>query len=123
MNAFVLIAPFHHLEVVEVGENFQEIDKGKTGVYIRIIYIVYYIIYTSERYTRSFTIAHLPCRTEFRKSNVNLLHFSIDQETTVKNLKVTLNMQHEIESSFLTAGVKVASSIASYALELTTAEG
>ena len=39
MNAFVLIAPFHHLEVVEVGENFQEIDKGKTGVYIRIIYI------------------------------------------------------------------------------------
>ena len=119
MNAFVLIAPFHHLEVVEVGKTSKRLIKGKTGVYVCIIYIVYYIIYTSERYTRSLTIAHLPCRTEFRKSNVNLLHFSIDQETTVKNLKVTLNMQHEIESSFLTAGVKVASSIASYALELT----
>ena len=51
MNAFVLIAPFHHLEVVEVGENFQEIDKGKTGVYIRIIYIcVLYYIYVGKVY-------------------------------------------------------------------------
>ena len=119
MNAFVLIAPFHHLEVVEVGKTSKRLIKGKLE-YMFVLYVLCIILYIRRKGIRARSQSP-SCRVvrNFEISNVNLLHFSIDQETTVKNLKVTLNMQHKFESSFLTAGVKVASSIASYALELT----